>query len=325
MPNRPDLEADLAPGLEASAPQNRPGLARASRCAYLAAVSCEGEDAAAFLDAQLTSAVADLEPGAAAASAWCNPKGRVVATFHVVRDDARRFLLILDKTLAEPVVERLRRFVLRARVAFTVLENAAVGGCLEPAQLPQAARGQRIERGRARALNERLAVANVGLYADRYLLLAAHGDLPLADPDAGRGWRIGECLDGVAHVVDRTSELFLPQAVNLDLTGGLSFRKGCYPGQEIVARLRYLGRLKSRMVGFRAQRAAPPAPGDALFQAGRKVGQVVAAAPTDEPGRILGLASVHFIDLDWSGLTLADGAAALVHLPPYEIPELAAS
>jgi len=140
-------------------------------------------------------------------------------------------------------------------------------------------------------------------------------------------WRLADILSGIPQVYAQTAEQFIPQMINLDRVGGLSFTKGCYPGQEIVARLRYRGRVKQRMLAGIARGLAALAPGDPVHcsrRAGQKVGQVVDAVPTDRSRgeyAFSATAPVPLSDAEALRVGPAPGAACARIALPYEAGE----
>jgi len=228
-----------------------------------------GPEAQAFLQGQTTSDIQALTPGAWQHSGYCTPKGRLLASFPIWRSDAETFHLLLPRSLAEAVMSRLTRYVLRAKLKISPAPLLALGllgpkarHFLAEAALPAPAPG-------ACAGSQGFTV--LGLAADRFLLAAQAEAIAqrwpqwaehtaVADESA---WDSANIAAGVATVLPATQELFIPQMLNFDLVGGLSYTKGCYPGQEIVARMHYLGRLKERL--FHAAVEAPALPGDKLY------------------------------------------------------------
>ena len=250
-----------------------------------------GADAASFLQGQATCDIHALLPGAAGCGAFCTPKGRVIANFRIARaDDA--FYLWLAAELVEPVRQRLRMYVLRSRVviedltpqfALIGLSGAGVEAAFAECNLeiPVGATEWRCESG----------YAVMRLHDDSGRMLAAvdHDERPellecltnrltRVNPDV---WRIRDIKAGWPLVVPATSEAFLPQMLNLDLLDGVSFNKGCYTGQEIVTRTRFLGQLKRRLFRLRCLADSVPAPGDPVYDASSpelsQVGQMVNA------------------------------------------------
>lgn len=228
-----------------------------------------GDDAATFLHGQLTCDVNALKPGSACHGGYCTPKGRLLATFLLWRR-ADGFLMLLPAALSEAVRKRLSMYILRAKVKAEDLSAtmACVGMHGEDADAALAA----IQTGHADPL------PCVEVPGGRRIAVLSRAGLELPADD-GR-WSAADIAAGIPYILPATQEEFVPQMVNLDLIGALSYSKGCYPGQEIVARTHYLGRLKQRM--YRATVAAAAAPGDKLYCAeldGQSAGMIVNAAP----------------------------------------------
>jgi folate-binding protein YgfZ len=296
-----------------------PAEPRVTALAGLAALGAQGADARDFLHGQLSSDVRALAVGAAQYASYNSPKGRMLATMIVWRRAADRFTLVLAADLAAAVGKRLAMHVLRAKVAIAPSPwplFGAVGRAARAALAGDAGAfaGVRIDGGEALALPDgRVLVASDGDGAPPPLAGMAAGDEAL--------WRWAGIRAGVAHVTAATSDALIAQAANVELVGGVDFRKGCHPGQEIIARMQYLGRLKERLRGFHM--AAPaPAAGAALHAAGRDeaMGTVVDAAPSPDGG--VDLVAVTREDAVDAPLTV-DGRPLAPRALPYAIPALA--
>ncbi len=271
--------------------------------ADLGLLNVAGEEAARFLHGQLTNDVEHLDPGTARWAGYCTAKGRLLSTFRYWRDDAA-ILLTVARPLAQPLARRLSMYVLRAKAKVADASDACVlfglAG-LPAAEAAAAAFGLPVPAAQASASAG--GVHLVGLPAlpheaggpelARWLLAAPAADAArawaaltaAAAPVGAAAWRRTEVLAGIPRIVPGTSEQFVPQMLNFESVDGVNFRKGCYPGQEIVARSQYLGKLKRRM--FVAHGAgAEPAPGSDVTSDGgaEPCGQVVMAAPDGEGG-----------------------------------------
>ncbi|TFZ04968.1 YgfZ/GcvT domain-containing protein [Ramlibacter rhizophilus] len=234
---------------------------------HLGIIRALGEDAARFLQGQLTQDFVLIPPGQARLAAFCNAKGRMQASFVGVQLAPDDFALVTSRDLLAQTLKRLSMFVLRAKVrlsdATEAFELRGLAG--EPARLAGGA-------APAPWVHEVDGVSHrVGLYrADgvpRALWLAPAGTPPPAgealDPAL---WQWGEVRSGVATQLSApVYEAFVPQMVNYESVGGVNFKKGCYPGQEVVARSQFRGTLKRR--AFVAHAEAPLAAGGELFQA----------------------------------------------------------
>ena len=274
-------------------------------------LSCTGDEARAFLHAQLTSDVAGLGTDAARRAGWCSAKGRLLATFLVIPQGSG-FLLQLARDLAAPVAKRLAMFILRAKVKLADVSS-------EWTQLgiwgPSAA--ERLDALGLQAPVADLGVAQgadgvvVRLAAQRFLATVPaarrQNILGALTGEGSEAWTLEDIRAGWPMVVLATQDLFVPQMVSLERLGAVDFNKGCYPGQEIVARTQYRGVLKRRMV--RARVAAPAAPAGEVFaedMPGQASGSVVSAASLPEGGSEL-LAVVQIGSIE-SGSALCLGA-----------------
>jgi folate-binding protein YgfZ len=208
------------------------GIAKLERYGLLRAA---GEDARAFLHAQLTNDIEHLLPGQARYAGWCSAKGRLLATFLVVPYSGG-FLLQLSRDLVPTVAKRLSMFVLRSKLKIT--DVSAEWGQF----------GQWRDDGPAPlAVQEQDGTITVGVEAGRSLVLAEGASGHLAPNRPEEDWSLAEVRAGRVLIAQQTQDQFVPQMVNLELAGGVDFRKGCYPGQEIVARAQYRGEVKRRM------------------------------------------------------------------------------
>ena len=298
----------------------------------------DGADSAAFLQGQVSSDVAALAQGQSQRSSYNSPKGRMLANLRLWRDpdsaSSHVYGMLLAADLADALAKRLAMFVLRAKVA---IANATGAHALLGIAGQQAKQAVAAAFHAAPAADEVTTVADgtarlLGLPDGRYVLLAMaeaektlRGSLSArAVPGDAELWRWLTIRDGVPLVTAATSDRFVPQMLNWDALGGVSFQKGCYPGQEIVARTRYLGRLKERLYGFHvAPAAAQPAPGTRLYSpafGSDPCGTVVSAARAPEGGTAL-LAVVQKAAAESGVVSLAspDGPAMTPVALPYTV------
>jgi hypothetical protein len=269
---------------------------------HLGVVGVTGDDAQIFLQAQLSCDVNGLGRTQASLGAYCSPKGRMLASF-LVWPEAEGYSLALARSIAESTIKRLRMFVLRAKV---VLADRSDERILLGASGPSAERVLRASVGQVPEADRGVArVADstiVRIASNRFLIAtsperaqALWGELALALRAVGTPcWEWLEIRDGIPLVTARTQDELVPQMANLELLGGVSFQKGCYPGQEVVARTQYRGKSARRMFLAGVDGAAPAA-GDPLFSEAlgdQASGVVVNAAPAPEGGYDV-LAVVH--------------------------------
>lgn len=298
----------------------------------------EGPDARAFLQGQLSNDVGALSHGHGQWSSYNSPKGRVLANFWLWQAPGglglERYDALVAADLAAAMQKRLSMFVLRAKVHVTDRTPGCrffgVAGTGASAALTAV-------YGRAPAAGEALELAGVhvqivALPDGRFVVIVPAESAGAVDEalsrhamrtDAER-WRAFGIAAGIPWITAATSDLFVAQMINWDALAGVNFQKGCYPGQEVVARMRYLGRLKERLFLLHAD-APPPAAGTRLFSPAfgeQPCGTVVNAAPDQRGGTEL-LAVVQLAAIDAPDLTLAapGGVVLEPRTLPYPLPE----
>lgn len=263
--------------------------------AHLALIEFSGEDAKSFLHNQLTSDVNHLEPTAAQHSAWCTAKGRMLASLLLYRSGgAYRALLCAD--LLAATHKRLQMYVLRSKV---VISDASDRYALIGLSGPQAA--QALSDAGLPIPAAALATASfadgevIRLDDKRYLLVVASAAATtrwtqlatVARPVGTPAWQWLDIEAGIPLIGEATKEAFVPQMTHLDKIGGVSFHKGCYPGQEVIARTQYLGKVKRHL--YRVHAYGVIAAGTPLFSAQspepeHPCGLVANAAPSPDGG-----------------------------------------
>jgi folate-binding protein YgfZ len=233
-------------------------------------IEVTGKDAETFLAAQFTSDVQQVSESTSQLSAWCTAKGRVLAVFRIFRR-AEAYYLLLPGELLQPILRRLRMYILRSDVRLADASSTLVRIGLSGPALPGS-----------------LAIVISDPGAAKKLWLDRQEN---ATPTGAGPWTLLEILAGIPSVHPKTAEAFLPQMLNLEALGGLCFSKGCYPGQEIIARIQYRGQLKRRMYLGLADTARIPEPGDEVVSGDseetQNAGTVVAAERHPQGGATL--------------------------------------
>jgi len=227
-------------------------------------LSVTGADARDFLHAQLTNDIAHLGPERAALAGWCSAKGRLLASFLVV-PSPEGFLLQVARDLAAPVAKRLSMFVLRSKVKVADESESWMQNGVWDADWKQP----------DVAWKDGVATVRVG---DRRFLELGPAVAEASADEAE--WTLQEIRAGRPFISAATQDQFVPQMVNLEKLGGVDFQKGCYPGQEIVARAQYRGEVKRRMVQMRGPESARPGEefgGGTVVDASR--GELLVVAP----------------------------------------------
>lgn len=263
----------------------------------LTAIQISGSDRIEFLQGQFTQDLSLLSPQKPLAAGWASPKGRLYFVSWLA-DWQDSVWLVVPGELAGPIAKRLGMFVLRA--------DAQVAISDQPVYM---------------LVDKESASDCISNY--KYLRMMQDGlgwqiggEADSVSPEA---WRLAHIRAGRPLVWPETSEDFVPQMVNLDLLGGISFTKGCYVGQEIVARTQNLGRIKRRMYRFSAGNGPAPAPGDVIKCEDRGAGKIVDAAPANGDGIEL-LAVIRIESLN-DPLSLDDGRPLTQAPLPYDVPE----
>jgi folate-binding protein YgfZ len=260
----------------------------------------EGEDAASFLQNQLTNSVLGLTavtspviasgPDAVRLVGYCSPKGRLIASAWLGlfsnEHGESRFCLFISKDIAASTAKRLALFVLRSKVTVKdVTSSWAITGYCTSGTLDA------LEADKTAVLLQLPDVMTAGVAMRRVLIAqpisSDHASTKAASEDAQILWRSLEVMSAIPRIVAATQDQFVPQMVNFESVYGVDFKKGCYPGQEIVARSQYRGVIKRRLqlahcpIDLLAN--APTGPGSEIFHAddaGQPAGMVVLSAPS---------------------------------------------
>lgn len=206
----------------------------------LGVIRAQGEDAASFLQGQLTQDMVQMKPGEARLAALCSPKGRVLASFIACRVAADEFWLVCSRDLLAKTLKRLSMFVLRARLRLSdASDELALHGLIGAAASAATAGDQP-----AAAFVAPLPAADG---AARALRIGVAGSAPpTGEALSAEQWDWAAVRSGVAMVTTPVAEAFVPQMLNYESVGGVNFKKGCYPGQEVVARSQFRGAIKRR-------------------------------------------------------------------------------
>lgn len=336
----------------------------ASPLADMAVIDVTGADAAAFLHGQLTHDIAGLAPNQARLAGYCTPKGRLLGSMVVWQAEGAEtpaLRALIKSDIADAVAKRLSMFVLRAKARLTVTRPLVLGVTLNPgakggaaladglpaalaeqaADLPADASPWAIVRGDT---GDWIAAPCAGAPSTRWWWVA---HAPLEEQPAAAGsaqaaaaWQAADIAAGLPWVQAATQDVFIPQTLNMDLIDGVSFTKGCYPGQEVVARSHYRGTVKRRMAYGLIQDTRATGP-DAGALAGTDVfdarqpdnpcGRIINAAKADLDGPLDGspsdthpvhaLAEVQLADLNTADFRLGspDGPAVSLRALPYGI------
>jgi len=303
---------------------------------HLGVIAVYGADAESFLQSQFSNDISQITDTSTQLDAYCIPKGRILGLMRVFRRGETWYLRLPEDTL-EAVIQRLRMFVMRADVTLEdVSENfLRIGIAGEtavdqlrtimpdvPAEADQVRHSGDITLLRVPAVLPRFEayISSLETASKLWDSLNVHGA-----PVGESAWRLLEIRDGLPNIYAATSELFVPQMANLQLLNGVSFKKGCYPGQEIVARMQYLGTLKRRMYRGHVDTEQQPLPADSLFTSAdseQAVGRIVDAQPHPDGGQsVLAVMQIKVAEAGDMHLGSADGPLMVLEPLPYAFEE----
>jgi tRNA-modifying protein YgfZ len=306
----------------------------------LAIIRARGADAGTFLQGQLTQDVLLMNTSEARLAAWCSAKGRMLASFLVCKRSNDEFLLILSRDLLATTLKRLKMFVMRAKCELDdVTQQWQLNGLIGSkatdlldahyliANIPYVAGGEGLND--SEFLITLPAGHHAGQAITRALQLCAQPALESVpsnvDAQQMAAWNALEISSGVARLSAAVSEAFVPQMLNYESAGGVNFKKGCYPGQEVVARSQFRGTLKRR--GYIVTSDTALQAGQEVFDSrepGQPCGQIAQASP-DPAGGFIAIVSMQTTAQDSPALTAGApvgerGGAALQLQPlPYAL------
>jgi folate-binding protein YgfZ len=294
----------------------------ASELKHLGVIRARGAEAASFLQGQLTNDVLTLGPERARLAGFCSAKGRLQASFVVARPAPDELLLVCAADLLAPTLKRLSMFVLRSKCklddasAELPLLGIAGAGLVPIGGSPWQVRDT--------PLGKTIRVPDAAGQPRCVVIGASAAALPELPTLALDTWRWLDLQAGVPLIEAATVDKFVPQMLNYEVVGGVDFKKGCYPGQEVVARSQYRGTIKRRMFLFDSDGDA--APGAELFDArdpDQPAGMVVNAAPNPEKdcGLLAEVKLAAVVDgRSQLHLGSADGPLLILRELPYAVP-----
>ena len=299
---------------------------------HLTCYEIAGEDAQSFLQGQCSNDVAAVGSSTAQLSSYCTPRGRMLSTFYLCQWQ-NKYRMILSADNAEQVITRLKMFILRAKVDITPSENnlllgisnSGAGDLLRQLDIPAPAENYQC------ASNEFCLCINIPGISQRYLILADERlkekidqlDINNLHIYSDEYWQWLDIMAGIPNITQASQEAFVPQMANLELINGVSFTKGCYPGQEVVARLHYLGHANRRLFRIEANSPQVIQAGDAVYQqdcqqAAGKLVTAVALGNNDYAG--LGVLRIEAVQQNKLFIGSPGGAQARIMPLPYEVP-----
>lgn len=290
-------------------------------------LAVRGPDASKFLQGQLTCNLNYLSDSQSSLGARCNQKGRMQSSFRILLE-GDGCLLAMARELIEPQLADLKKYAVfsKAKLADESVSWARFG--LADAQAALNGLGLELpeEDGAVARADGLIALrvssqrAELWVPAERAASLRQHLATQLPEGELNQ-WLLGQVRAGLGQVMPETRELFIPQMLNLQAVGGVSFKKGCYTGQEIVARMQYLGKLKRRLYRLALPGDALPVPGTALFAPSHNsaIGEVVLAARTQQGVELLAVLQAEAVEGGELHLETLEGPTLQLLDLPYQL------
>ncbi|MBL1433471.1 MAG: folate-binding protein YgfZ [Gammaproteobacteria bacterium] len=307
---------------------------------YLNVVAIHGDDAQKFLHGQLINDVEGLADNSLQLNGYCDPKGRLLALFHLIRL-GDKYLMLIDQSISKSVIKRLQMFVLMAEVEFEPSTLKCIGFVQNNTQkTPTLIKEASLASSTVCSNNNGLILALLQDKPARYILIGDSSQLGQAWNSLSKNnlncddtvWHLLNVRLGQPSLAGKTQGAFVPQMMNLDLINGLSFSKGCYPGQEVVARMHHLGKLKRRMYRLHIRCEEQPLAGDGIYSLNsdinapqghiESVGKIVSAVKINDD-EFDALAVLQIKHKEDSNLYLDDGDDTTLSITdlPYKIKE----
>jgi folate-binding protein YgfZ len=265
---------------------------------HLGFITATGEEAQSFLQNQLSNEIKEVTEQRSQLNAYCTAKGRALALFRVFEFQGSYFLQLPLEHI-QATMKRLQMFILMSKVTLQDATNQFIAfGLAGPnsTQLVQTIIGEAPELADHCVASENLLIGKISGPEPRYIIAgnyehvtAAWDQLkPHTTPCGNHAWSYLDIQAGIPQIYPKNAEEFVPQMLNLHSVDGISFQKGCYPGQEVVARMHFLGKLKRRMYLAHADTDQAPQVGDLVFaedsQPDQGVGRIVQSHPAPGGG-----------------------------------------
>jgi len=231
-------------------------------------LQAEGADAAAFLQGQFSQDVLKLEDQGACFAGLSNPKGRLIANTYIYKNSSELYLLVLPNAMLAEVQKQLSKYVMRSKVKFSQRTDLNLYGLWNA------------ENDHLKDFKHTLKLAE---HANLYFAICENEIQ--ANLQTEQEWAFNRILNAIPEVNPETQEHFVAQMLNMDVLNGISFQKGCYTGQEVIARMQHLGRIKRRTLLLETNKNYLP--GEKIQHADKTIGEVVDSIEFDTQKFIL--------------------------------------
>ncbi|HEB63177.1 MAG TPA: folate-binding protein [Gammaproteobacteria bacterium] len=263
-------------------------------------ISAQGNDASSFLQGQLTNDINQVTLSNAQLSAYCSPKGRVLALLLIYKQNQNRYLQVSEE-LIEPTLKRLKMFIMRSKVTLEDCTDQFIKLGLSGADCEQKIKKIFTDiptTEYATSQHDQLTIIRLPGIHPRFELIGNNlkemkkiwSTLSQEFIPAGySAWDLTNIQAGIPTLYSTTSDKFIPQMINLDELNAINFKKGCYVGQEVIARVKYLGKVKRRMYQASIESTFTPQAGDMIYSKSHDttIGTVVSAQPENEKKQAL--------------------------------------
>ena len=299
---------------------------------HLTCYQVDGEDAAAFMQGQFSNDINNVTASTGQLTSYSTPKGRMLAIFYICqRDDT--YLLVVSKDIAPTVMKRLQMYVMRSKVTIKQSDNSLLLGICndEAATVLNSLKLETPKKDYQTSFNDSLLCMKIPSVSTRYLIIGNESlseqinqlSPSKTDVFTNSYWQWQDIMAGVPNITAAIQEAFVPQMANMELIDGVSFSKGCYPGQEIVARLHYLGNASRRMFRVEIEDDKEICIGDEIYSDGseQSVGKFLSAIKQSE-NNYTGLAVLRVEAVNKGQLVTGSPAGKSVKVKPlpYEVP-----
>ena len=298
---------------------------------HLVCYQVEGEDATTFLQGQFSNDINAVTASTGQISSYSTPKGRMLAIFYICkRDDS--YLLLTSEDIAEEVMKRLQMYVMRSKVVIKPMDDALlIGVCNDTqAKVLNALQLSSVDSQYQVSANDECLCMNIPSISPRYLVICNQSSQQLQQLSTDdvnvyshSYWQWLDILAGLPSITQNVQEAFVPQMANMELIEGVSFSKGCYPGQEIVARLHYLGNANRRMFRLEAAQDDAINAGDDIYtqDSDQAIGKILSVVHQgDNKYSALAVLRIEAAKKNQLAIGSASGNSAQIMPLPYDVP-----
>ncbi|MDW3094922.1 MAG: hypothetical protein R8G33_04530 [Gammaproteobacteria bacterium] len=308
---------------------DKPALIRLN---HLVCYKVTGEDATLFLQGQFSNDINSVSTSAGQISSYCTPKGRMLATLYIFKQDDS-YILVTSKDIAEQVMKRLQMYVMRSKVVIGPMDEAILAGVCgdKENKILDELNITAPDNHYQTSINDTTLCINIPGVSTRYIIIgdqSLYTKLECLNSDdinifSETYWQWLDILAGLPNITSNVQEAFVPQMANMELIEGVSFSKGCYPGQEVVARMHYLGKANRRMFRVEVENNEPVNIGDDIFTHGsdQPIGKFISVI-NEANNKYAGLVILRLEAAKMNQLAIGSSSGNSVNIKPlpYDVP-----